>query len=121
MLYDEPTSALDSITEASITDVLRASEANRTSIVVAHRLRMIEDADKIIVMANGSVVEQGTHESLLLRPNSTYSRMWAQQQHSDENFFASNPLSPLEYRGRDSRPSVEEALALQSLDGGWLW
>ena len=55
MLYDEPTSALDSLTELSITRLMSETQANRTCVVVAHKLRTIEDADQIIVMANGQV------------------------------------------------------------------
>lgn len=58
MLYDEPTSALDSITEDAITQMLRQSEENRTSVVVAHKLRLIQDADLILVMGNGTLIEQ---------------------------------------------------------------
>ena len=65
MLYDEPTSALDSITEKSVEEVLHRSEKNRTSLVVAHKLKLVQDADLILVMANGTLVEQGTHDELL--------------------------------------------------------
>ena len=57
------------------TRLMRDSQANRTCVVVAHKLRTIEDADHIIVMANGQVVECGTHADLLIEANSTYSRM----------------------------------------------
>ena len=79
MLYDEPTSALDSITERSVDEVLHASETDRTSIVVAHKLRLVQDADLILVMRNGTLVQQGTHEQLLAAEESTYAMMWAQQ------------------------------------------
>jgi len=127
MLYDEPTSALDSITEQSITEQLALSEANRTSVVVAHKLRMIQDADLIIVMANGTVAEQGTHAALLCQENSTYSRMWAQQQYGDEWHFQRDGgvlpefceyVAP-EFSNLERLAEVEEALALR--DGGWLW
>jgi ABC-type transport system involved in Fe-S cluster assembly fused permease/ATPase subunit len=87
MLYDEPTSALDSLTEMEIDKVLHESEVNRTSVVVAHKLRLVQDADLILVMNNGTLVEQGTHASLLCLANSTYSRMWAQQRYGDESWF----------------------------------
>ena len=61
MLYDEPTSALDSFTEESIVQLLEASEANRTSVVIAHKLSLIQDADLILVMQNGTLVEQVSH------------------------------------------------------------
>lgn len=130
MLYDEPTSALDSLTEQSITQQLALSAANRTSVVVAHKLRSIEDADLIIVMANGTVAEQGTHAALLCKPNSTYSRMWAQQQYGDEWHFQRDGGGPPDYCdyvapdfSRERVQEVEEALALVTRDGngGWLW
>ena len=132
MLYDEPTSALDALTEKAVEQVLHTSETNRTSIVVGHKLKLVQDADLILVMENGTLVEQGTHASLLCRSNSTYSRMWAQQRHGDENYFTDyGPPQWCAYveqageRARAHEESVEEALALQSLaaqDGdGWLW
>ncbi len=129
MLYDEPTSALDSLTEQSITQQLAYSAANRTSVVVAHKLRSIEDADLIIVMANGTVAEQGTHAGLLCQPNSTYSRMWAQQQYGDEWHFQRERGGPPDFCdyvapdfSRERVEEVEEALALRDGGaGGWLW
>ena len=82
MLYDEPTSALDSITEEKIDKVLHEAEAGRTSVVVAHKLKLVQDADLILVMENGTLVEQGTHESLLSR-DQAYSRLWEQQLFGD--------------------------------------
>jgi len=80
MLLDEPTSALDSITEKAIEEVLDVAEANRTTIVVAHKLRLIQDADLILVFGNGTLVEQGTHETLVQRADSMYAGMWMQQE-----------------------------------------
>ena len=99
MLYDEPTSALDSITEVEIDKVLHASSANRTSVVVAHKLRLVQDADLILVMRNGTLAESGTHEALLSDADSVYSRMWAQQTYeaaADESGSATRDWS----RGR---------------------
>ena len=132
MLYDEPTSALDSLTERSVEQVLHNSAANRTSIVVAHKLKLIQDADLILVMDNGSLVEQGTHANLLCRVNSTYSRMWAQQRHGDENYFDDyGPPQYCEYVDDPLRERVQDVLALESLAAtqegltegasGWLW
>ena len=124
MLYDEPTSALDSITEKSVEEVLHRSEKNRTSLVVAHKLKLVQDADLILVMANGTLVEQGTHDELLCLANSTYSRMWAQQRHGDENFFDDyGPPQWCEYV-EPLQEQIADELAIQSLanqDGGWLW
>lgn len=65
LILDEPTSALDSFSEAAITDALKELFKNKTVIVVAHRLQTVKEADTIFVLKSGSVIEQGTHDSLL--------------------------------------------------------
>lgn len=65
LILDEATSALDTKTEASVQRSLSASRSNRATIVIAHRLSTVRDADRIVVLKDGSVVEQGTHMSLM--------------------------------------------------------
>ncbi|WP_286235186.1 lipid A export permease/ATP-binding protein MsbA [Thalassotalea sediminis] len=65
LVLDEATSALDTESERHIQDALSALQENRTSIVIAHRLSTIENADNIIVMEQGKIIEQGDHQSLL--------------------------------------------------------
>jgi subfamily B ATP-binding cassette protein MsbA len=65
LLLDEATSALDAESEAAVQEALATLRAGRTTIVVAHRLSTVRDADLVVVMADGGVVEQGTHASLL--------------------------------------------------------
>jgi ABC-type transport system involved in Fe-S cluster assembly fused permease/ATPase subunit len=79
LVFDEATSALDSSTEKSIQAELQAIAANHTTLVIAHRLSTIMDADEIVVMEHGRIVEQGTHGELLAR-GGTYARMWSLQQ-----------------------------------------
>jgi ATP-binding cassette subfamily B protein/subfamily B ATP-binding cassette protein MsbA len=67
LLLDEATSALDSITEASIAKALNKLGKNRTTIVVAHKIDLIKDADIIYVFKNGCVVETGRHDDLIQR------------------------------------------------------
>jgi subfamily B ATP-binding cassette protein MsbA len=67
LILDEATSALDTESERHIQDALQNLQKNRTSIVIAHRLSTIENADKIIVMEQGQIVEQGDHQSLLAK------------------------------------------------------
>ena len=78
VFYDEATSSLDSVTESHILQALRKVTANRTSIVIAHRLSTVVDADKILVLDKGEIVEQGTHEELLAK-GGLYSWLWENQ------------------------------------------
>jgi ATP-binding cassette subfamily B protein len=79
LIFDEATSALDSRTEAAIQETLRSVAARRTSIVIAHRLSTVVDADQIVVLNEGRVAERGTHVQLL-RKDGLYADMWARQQ-----------------------------------------
>jgi len=79
LILDEATSALDSRTEAEIQSTLNAVSARRTSIVIAHRLSTVVDADEIVVLEAGRIAERGTHR-VLLRKNGLYAEMWARQQ-----------------------------------------
>ncbi|MEA3038148.1 MAG: ATP-binding cassette, subfamily heavy metal transporter, partial [Sphingomonadales bacterium] len=79
LILDEATSALDSRTEAAIQETLRSVADRRTSIVIAHRLSTVVDADQIVVLDEGRVAERGTHAQLL-RKNGLYADMWARQQ-----------------------------------------
>jgi subfamily B ATP-binding cassette protein MsbA len=67
LILDEATSALDTESERHIQDALQILQQNRTCIVIAHRLSTIENADKIIVMEQGEIIEQGDHQSLLAK------------------------------------------------------
>lgn len=82
VVLDEATSALDTHTEQDIIKTLKGNLTGRdkTSIWVAHRLRTIMDADKIIVLKNGSVAEEGTHKQLIQKPNGVYKEMWELQE-----------------------------------------
>ncbi len=74
MILDEATSALDTESEKLVQKALENMMRNRTSIVIAHRLSTIQNADKIVVMQRGEIVEQGKHEELLLK-NGTYKKL----------------------------------------------
>jgi len=79
LIFDEATSALDSHAEQAILKAMREVANDHTSIVIAHRLSTITDADSIIVLKAGEIIEQGKHQELLDQ-NGEYARMWALQQ-----------------------------------------
>jgi ATP-binding cassette subfamily B protein len=83
LIFDEATSALDSQSEKAIQAALREIAADRTTLVVAHRLSTITDADQILVMKLGRIVERGTHRELLNKKG-TYAEMWALQQREEQ-------------------------------------
>ena len=79
LIFDEATSALDSASEQAIQDELDRIAVGRTTLVIAHRLSTVMDADEILVLDGGSVVERGSHAALLAR-NGRYASMWRLQQ-----------------------------------------
>ncbi len=87
MIFDEATSALDSHTEREIQASLRDIAANHTALVIAHRLSTVIDADEILVLEQGEVVERGRHAELLLR-GGRYAAMWQKQQEAAEKIAA---------------------------------
>ncbi len=78
LILDEATSALDTKTEQEIGTALAAAAAHRTTLVIAHRLSTVVDADEIIVLVDGAVAERGSH-AVLLAARGVYARMWALQ------------------------------------------
>ncbi|SNX59778.1 ATP-binding cassette, subfamily B [Nitrosomonas ureae] len=86
LIFDEATSALDSHSEKRIQVELKRIAKNRTTLTIAHRLSTIADADQILVMDHGRIIERGTHQQLLAM-NSNYARMWElqRQQEIDQN------------------------------------
>lgn len=79
LLFDEATSALDSHNEKEIQKSLREISKNRTTFMIAHRLSTVIDADEIIVLKEGEIIERGKHDTLL-RAGAEYASMWMKQQ-----------------------------------------
>ncbi len=87
LVLDEATSALDSRTEQALQEALERIATGRTTLVIAHRLSTVVDADEIIVLEHGRVMERGTHVELLAR-HGLYAEMWRRQQESPETAAA---------------------------------
>jgi ATP-binding cassette subfamily B protein len=83
LIFDEATSALDSKSEKAIQAELRQIAQNRTTLVIAHRLSTIVDADQILVMEGGRIIERGSHRELL-ELGEVYAHMWSLQQQEEE-------------------------------------
>ena len=90
--FDEATSALDSATEKEIQKNLQVISRNRTTLVIAHRLSTAADADLILVLENGVITEQGTHDQLLLG-NGKYTEMWNKQKGASDKLEQTSVLS----------------------------
>ena len=89
--FDEATSSLDSTTEREIQSNFAELSKGKTSLVIAHRLSTIVEADQILVLADGTITERGTHPTLLAE-NGLYAKLWREQQKEERE--RSNPLPP---------------------------
>ena len=83
LVLDEATSSVDAHTEEAVQHALRQVRADRTCILIAHRLNTVRDADRIIVLSDGGIAEEGTHEELLRR-GGLYARMWRHEPDREE-------------------------------------
>jgi ATP-binding cassette subfamily B protein/subfamily B ATP-binding cassette protein MsbA len=83
LIFDEATSNLDSQSERLIQDSMDKISQNRTVIIIAHRLSTIRRSDKIIVLENGKIVEQGTHKELVSRSSGLYRKLVSLQEMGD--------------------------------------
>ncbi len=95
LIFDEATSALDSANERAIQAELRAIAADHTALVIAHRLSTIVDADQILVLEAGRIVERGQHRELVAR-GGVYAKMWARQQADQRGAGREDPVAQFE-------------------------
>jgi subfamily B ATP-binding cassette protein MsbA len=79
LILDEATSSLDSASESLVQEALERLMVGRTSFVIAHRLSTVLNADWILVMSRGTIVEQGTHVALLRNPDGLYAQLYRMQ------------------------------------------
>ena len=84
LILDEATSSLDSVSEQAILDALNEVSQRRTTLVIAHRLSTVRDADTILVMDAGRIAERGSHQELLAA-GGRYAELWNQQQRQRED------------------------------------
>jgi ABC-type transport system involved in Fe-S cluster assembly fused permease/ATPase subunit len=113
LIFDEATSALDSKSEKAIQAELREIARNRTTLTIAHRLSTIVDADEIVVLDAGRIVERGTHVALL-EADGVYARMWRLQQsevreRSDGSPPAALPDAEIADAPQDAEPASTAA------------
>jgi len=94
VIFDEATSALDSANERAIQAELKTAAANKTTLVIAHRLSTVVDAHEILVLEHGTVVERGSHTALLAA-GGRYASMWAMQEATGDSAETQNALLPL--------------------------
>ena len=87
LILDEATASLDNRAEREVQSAIQALEQGRTTVVIAHRLSTVQDADLIVVMSKGRIVEQGTHAQLLAK-GGEYSRLHALQFRESEETVA---------------------------------
>jgi ATP-binding cassette subfamily B protein len=95
LIFDEATSALDSKSEKAIQAELKRIAMHRTTLTIAHRLSTIADADEILVMSNGRIIEHGIHQELLAA-DGAYAHMWRLQQQEEQAHLQAPPGIPAE-------------------------
>ena len=110
LILDEATSALDSHTEEEIRAALNIMSENRTTVIIAHRLSTVVDADEIIVLDQGEIVERGTHQSLLEKEG-VYAGMWLRQLFSPDE---ENVEVELSLEERQKALEIEQSQAPKS-------
>lgn len=116
MCFDEATSALDTETEREIQKSIDEVSKGATSIIIAHRLSTVRNADKIIVLKHGVIVEQGSHDDLLALEHGHYKALWDKQNEEQE---MQQKMASTKQKEADELAAVlkERAEARKSLKG----
>ncbi|WFD26395.1 hypothetical protein MNAN1_001375 [Malassezia nana] len=117
LVLDEATAALDSHSEMAVQAALDRVSQNRTTIAIAHRLSTIRDYDKIVVMADGAVVEQGTHAELLKHQGPYATLVQAQNEHETSDVEDDAQSEPSTKEAPCSRPEIEAEADVDELPG----
>ena len=106
LVLDEATSALDNESEARVQAALAEVMKDRTTIVIAHRLSTVINADHIVVLAHGQLVEEGTHRQLIADPHGVYARFHGVQTRQGARAWSTTPRS----RRSPSRAATGQAM-----------
>ncbi len=118
IVFDEATSALDTRSERAIQNEFRRLAEGRTSIVIAHRLSTVVDADRILVMEHGRIVEQGRHGELIAKPGGVYARMWALQREQGELEHTQRKLAAKPMRLGDLAAEIASRVVTEASEQG---
>ncbi|KAN0066590.1 hypothetical protein ACQY0O_000684 [Thecaphora frezii] len=114
LLLDEVTSALDTASEAVVQAALDAARFGRTTIVVSHRLSTVRNADRIVVLGRNGIIEQGSHDELMQKPDGTYAQMVGQQALTKMSPTVAEVEAEQAISGRRSSLQVPRRLSLGS-------
>ncbi|EFJ38219.1 ATP-binding cassette transporter [Selaginella moellendorffii] len=125
LLLDEATSALDSLSEQAVQQALERARMERTTVIVAHRLSTVQEADLIVVMDSGIAVESGSHEELVAEKTGVYASLLMKQANSSGHYEIDPATEQVKSKPKVKKPSVARLLALnkpewkQGLLGLW--
>ncbi|XP_023554567.1 ABC transporter B family member 4-like [Cucurbita pepo subsp. pepo] len=118
LLLDEATSALDAESESIVQEALDRIMVNRTTVIVAHRLSTVRNADMIAVIHRGKMVQKGSHSKLVMDPSGAYSQLIRLQETNKDSEHASEVVNRTEFSLESMRQSSQRAHCLRSISRG---